>query len=90
MNMLLLAWIYVVVLMALIEALSSTGTVLGAFFTLLMYGVFPMALLLYFALRKLRRRAARQQGLLVGSNSAAPDGSEHATGDPIAPVREKS
>ena len=89
MNMLLLAWIYVVVLMALIEALSSTGTVLGAFFTLLMYGVFPTALLLYFALRKLRRRAAAQHGL-VGSNSAAPDGSEHATGDPIAPVREKS
>lgn len=89
MNMLLLAWIYVVVLMALIEALSSTGTVLGAFFTLLMYGVFPMALLLYFALRKLRRKAAAPHAL-VGSSSAAPDRGEHATGDPVAPVREKS
>ena len=89
MNMLLLAWIYVVVLMALIEALSSTGTVLGAFFTLLMYGVFPMALLLYFALRNSRRRAVAQHAL-VDSSSTAPDGGEHATGDPIAPVREKS
>ena len=89
MNMLLLAWIYVVVLMALIEALSSAGTVLGAVFTLLMYGVIPIALLLYFALRRLRRQAAAQHAL-VGSSSAAPNGGEHATGDPIAPVREKS
>ncbi len=89
MNMLLLAWIYVVVLMALIEALSSTGTVLGAFLTLLTYGVLPMALLLYFARRTSRRRASARRHN-EASSSAAPDGGEHAPGHAVAPEREKT
>jgi mannose/fructose/N-acetylgalactosamine-specific phosphotransferase system component IID len=33
-----IAWLYVVLLMAVAEALSSQGTVLGAVFTFVLYG----------------------------------------------------
>ena len=33
-----IAWIYVVLMLAVVEATSSNGTLLGALFTLLLYG----------------------------------------------------
>ncbi len=81
-----IAWLYVVVLMAIVEAVSSTGTVLGAFFTLLLYGFLPLALVLYLLATPARRRAARQAELASGPD---PDGSSHAPGDAVAPVREE-
>ena len=42
-----IAWIYVVGTAALAEALSAQGTVLGAFFTFLLYGVLPLSVVLY-------------------------------------------
>ena len=59
MHIVALAWMFVVVLMALTEATSSQGTVLGAFFTLLLYGVLPLALVLYLMGTPMRRRAQR-------------------------------
>ena len=59
MHIVALAWMFVVVLMALTEATSSQGTVLGAFFTLLLYGVLPLALVLYLLGTPMRRRAQR-------------------------------
>lgn len=54
-----IAWGYVVVLMALVEALSSNGTVLGALFTLLLYGALPLAIVLYILGTPARKRALR-------------------------------
>ncbi len=42
-----LAWMYVVVMMAVAEATSNQGTWLGAVFTLLLYGALPLGIVLY-------------------------------------------
>jgi hypothetical protein len=47
MHLIAIAWIYVVLMMALAEALSSQGTVLGAVITFLFYGLLPLGLVLY-------------------------------------------
>ena len=59
MHIVALAWMFVVILMALTEATSTQGTVLGAFFTLLLYGVLPLGLVLYLLGTPMRRRAQR-------------------------------
>jgi mannose/fructose/N-acetylgalactosamine-specific phosphotransferase system component IID len=42
-----IAWIYVVLMMAVAEATSTQGTVLGAVFTFLLYGLLPLSIVLY-------------------------------------------
>ena len=54
-----IGWMYVVVMMAVAEAVHPNGTVLGAFITLLLYGVAPLAVVLYI-MGTPGRRAARQ------------------------------
>ena len=54
-----IAWVYVVVMMAAAEAMSPAGGVLGAVFTLLLYGVLPLSVLLYIMNTPARRRARR-------------------------------
>jgi len=89
-----IAWIYVVLMMALAEALSSQGTVLGAIVTFALYGLMPLAILMYILGtpgRKRRLKAAEAAepsnapGLPVAA-SAAPDGGHHAAGDAVPPV----
>lgn len=55
-----IAWMYVTLMMALAEATSPQGTVLGAIFTFLLYGVGPLALVLYLMGAPARRKAIRQ------------------------------
>jgi mannose/fructose/N-acetylgalactosamine-specific phosphotransferase system component IID len=52
-----IAWMYVVLMMALAEAFSSSGSVLGAIFTFLLYGVLPLSIVLYVMGTPARRRA---------------------------------
>jgi mannose/fructose/N-acetylgalactosamine-specific phosphotransferase system component IID len=52
-----IAWAYVVLMMAVAEATAANGTVLGAFFTLLLYGVLPLSILIYIMRTPARRRA---------------------------------
>ncbi len=54
-----IAWMYVVLMMALAEALSPQGTLLGAFMTFILYGCAPLALVLYLLGTPARRRARR-------------------------------
>ncbi|OBS30872.1 hypothetical protein A9O67_07945 [Tepidimonas fonticaldi] len=93
MYLVLLAWGYVVVMMAIAEALSPQGTVLGAFFTLLLYGVGPMALAVYLMGTPLRRKARRRQEAATAPGSDAPDGRTEppavAQEPRISPVREE-
>ena len=84
-----LAWIYVVLMMALAEALSSQGTMLGAVFTFLLYGVLPLSVVLYILGAPARGRARRAAESAALAASAAPDGSGQAPGDAVAPVREE-
>lgn len=74
-----IAWTYVVLMMAAAEALSPQGTLLGAFFTLLLYGALPLSLLLYILGtpgRKRRRRAAESAAEADAGGHAAPGSAE--------------
>jgi len=57
MHIVAIAWSFVVLLMTVAEATSTQGTLLGAFFTLLLYGVLPLAIVLYVLGTPQRRRA---------------------------------
>jgi hypothetical protein len=81
-----IAWLYVVFMMAVAEAMSPQGGLLGAFFTLLLYGVGPLALLLYIlGTPGRRRRRARAEA----DSGAAPSSSGEAAGHPVAPIRKE-
>lgn len=80
-----IAWMYVAVMMAVAEATSSQGSLLGAFFTLLLYGVLPLSILLYIMGTGRRRKAARASEAQA-ERSAQADGSHHATAETGAPV----
>jgi hypothetical protein len=80
-----IAWIYVVVMMTLAEGLSPQGSWLGAFFTLLLYGVLPLGIVLYLLGTPIRRRARR----LAEASAVQPDGSSHPPGEPVASVRKE-
>ena len=56
-----IAWMYVVLMMAVAEAMSPQGTVLGAIVTLLLYGVGPLALVLYLMGTPMRRQRQRER-----------------------------
>jgi len=51
------AWMFVALLATAAEATSPQGTLLGAFFTLLFYGLLPLGLVLYLAATPHRRKA---------------------------------
>lgn len=85
MHLIAIGWLYVVLMMALVEALSSQGTVLGAIITFVFYGLIPLGLVLYIAATPARRRARR-----AAETSAAPDGGGHAPGDTAAAKREEA
>lgn len=83
-----IGWVYVVLMMAVAEATSSQGTVLGAVFTFLLYGVLPLSIVLYL-MGTPERRKARQAAEAAALSSTDPNGSGHAPGDAIPPEREK-
>ena len=80
-----IAWIYVVLMMAVAEAVSSQGTVLGAVITFVLYGVLPLSVVLYIMGAPARKRARRA----AAAASATPDGGGTAPGDAVASEREK-
>ncbi len=93
-----IAWIYVVLMMAVAEALSSQGSVLGAVITFVLYGVLPLSIVMYIGTTPARRRARRAaeaaelaalRAAAPGAPSTTPDRGGHAAGDPVAPVREE-
>ncbi|WP_431265623.1 hypothetical protein ACQ859_09885 [Roseateles chitinivorans] len=55
-----IAWMYVVLMMAIVEAFSSQGSVLGALITFVFYGVVPLSIVMYL-MGTPRRRAARRK-----------------------------
>ena len=89
-------WLYIAVMMAVAEATSPIGTLMGAVFTFLLYGVLPVGLMLYFmgspARRRANRQAAQDQPPAAGEQPASDQGygGGHAPADPVAPEREKT
>lgn len=56
-----IAWLYVVLMVAVVEATSRNGTVFGAAVTLLLYGLLPIGLVAYLFFSPARRRARRAE-----------------------------
>jgi len=91
-----IAWIYVTLMMALVEGTSSQGTVLGAIITFVLYGLLPVALVMYLLGSPARRRATAEDASRTDRDSGGavePDAGGHATAaaqqEVVAPVREK-
>lgn len=92
MYLIVIAWLYVTLLMALAEAFSTQGSVLGAIITFVFYGLLPMALVVYLMGTPMRRKAirrqeeqARQEAVSSQSDSTLqPDASGHAAALPEA------
>jgi membrane protein implicated in regulation of membrane protease activity len=94
MYLIAIAWMYVVLMMAVAEALSTQGSVLGAIVTFVLYGLLPLSLVLYIfgtpARKRARKRAEQQDtGATAQPPSPSPDSGGHAPGDPVAAEREK-
>ena len=101
MYLVMIAWFYVALMMAIAEAFSPVGSVLGAVFTFMLYGMLPMAVIGYILNSPARRRArrAREEAMTATSSAAPapprdsvglpPDADSHASGDTIAPIRKE-
>lgn len=87
MYLIAIAWMYVVLMMSVAEALSSQGTVLGAVITFVLYGALPLPLLMYILGTPGRRRRRAQE---ERTGSAPPDRGGEAPGDAIAAERKES
>jgi len=81
-----IGWMYVVLMMTVAEALAPNGSLLGALITFVLYGVLPLALVLYLIGTPARRRALRAK---ESSSATQPDGGGHAASDAVAPERKE-
>jgi hypothetical protein len=59
MYLIVIAWTYVTLMMAVAEATSPQGTVLGAIITFALYGLLPMGILVYILSTPSRKRAIK-------------------------------
>jgi len=87
-----IAWLYVVVLMALAEGVSDHGSWLGAGVTFMFYGVLPLGIVLYLigtTSRREARQAQQAQQAASATSGVESDGGGHAAGDAIAPERKE-
>ncbi|HYP70541.1 MAG TPA: hypothetical protein VEP93_06615 [Variovorax sp.] len=100
MHLVIIAWLYVALMMAVAEATNTTGTVLGAIFTFGLYGLLPVAIIVYIMRAPARRRAtkAREQAAREAAVAAqaaadgsalAPDQRSQPPADPLAPIRKE-
>ena len=90
-----IAWLYVALMMAVVEATSANGTLLGALITFVLYGAGPVGLVVYLMRTPIRKKAIRERAAAelaqhVAAVSNAPDTGREAPADTIAPVRKES
>jgi hypothetical protein len=96
MYLVLIAWLYVALMMAVAEATSPVGTLMGALFTFLLYGLLPMGVIGYIMGSPARRRARKAQEMAdrekIGSQleaSTSPDAGSEAPSAAVPPVRKE-
>jgi hypothetical protein len=81
MYLIVIGWMYVVLMMSVAEGTASNGTVLGALVTFFLYGVGPVALVVYLmgspgrskALKKREADARAQHAALVRQETSPAD-----------------
>jgi ABC-type transport system involved in cytochrome c biogenesis permease subunit len=97
MYLVLIAWFYVVLMIAISEATSPQGTLLGASVTFVLYGIVPMLIVGYIMGAPARRRArkkqqAREMAQAMAESCAltvSPDASGETSGHPVSPERKE-
>lgn len=97
MYLVLIAWLYVALMMAVAEATSNVGSLLGAVVTFVLYGALPMSVVAYIMgtpARKRRRKAELAHAAALRheeelASATQPDASRESPRDAIAPIREK-
>jgi hypothetical protein len=95
MYIVVIAWLYVALMMAVAEATNTTGTVLGALITFVLYGLAPVALVVYLMGTPGRRRAIKKREMeehaarVAAAASGQPDAGGETAADPVAPVRKE-
>ena len=85
MHLVVIAWLYVALMMAVAEATSVSGTVFGALVTFVLYGVAPVSLVVYLLRTPVRKKAIRErEAALIAEQKAAASGAPDAGSEPAA------
>jgi len=82
-----IAWLYVVLMVAVVEATSEHGTLLGAMITVVAYGLLPLGILGYLFFSPARRRVRRAAQRCAEPSGLPGDDGGHPAGQTVAPVR---
>ncbi len=78
MYLVVIAWLYVTLMMAIAEATSPVGSVLGAIVTFILYGLLPLSLVLYILATPGRKRALREQAERAAQVNAPKEAAKDA------------
>jgi hypothetical protein len=91
MYIVVIGWLYVAFMMAVAEATNANGSVLGAIVTFLLYGVGPVALVVYLMREPARKRRRKAAALAAreAALSAQPGAGGESAADAVAPVGEE-
>jgi hypothetical protein len=104
MYLVVIAWLYVALMMGVAEATNTNGTVLGGIVTFVLYGLGPVALVVYLMGSPLRRKAIKAREAAERAQAGAPaacgqeapaasglqpDTGGEAAADAVAPVRKE-
>ena len=72
MYIVVIAWMYVVVMMSVAEATNSSGSVLGAVITFVLYGLLPISIVVYVMGTGARRKARQAAEAAVAAAAITP------------------
>ena len=89
MYLIVVGWLYVALMMAAAEAAHPQGSLVGALATFVLYGVAPVALLIYLMKRPARRLAREARERAEAAASGVPDAGGEAPADAVPPVRKE-
>jgi hypothetical protein len=81
-----IGWLYVVGMIAVVQAVGRDGTVVGAVLTFVGWGLLPLGLVAYLFFSPARRRARRAAEIAERSAGLDPDEGGHPAGDAVTPV----
>lgn len=85
MYLVVIAWLYVTIMMSVAEATSSTGSVLGAIVTFVLYGLLPLSIVVYIMGTPARKRAIHARAMAERAEAEAAAAAAAALPEPSSP-----
>ncbi|WP_409517279.1 hypothetical protein [Diaphorobacter sp.] len=87
-----LAWLYVTLMMAVAEATAVNGTVLGAVVTFVLYGLVPISIIVYIFSTPARKRARKARDAMaerqwLAAQAATANTDQEEAGSAVDPDR---